>query len=74
MMVGSAAYLSPEQVRGQEVTPAADIYSLGLVLLEALTGHRAYPQSPTEAALARLTAPPAIPSSRSDAGAGSCSR
>lgn len=59
--VGTAAYLAPEQVRGQEVTPATDVYSLGLVLLEALTGQRAYQGSPTEAALARLTTPPAIP-------------
>ncbi len=59
--VGTAAYLAPEQVRGEDVTPAADVYSLGLVLLEALTGERAYGGSPTEAALARLTAPPPIP-------------
>jgi eukaryotic-like serine/threonine-protein kinase len=61
MTIGSPAYLAPEQVRGLEVTPAADVYSLALVLLEMLTGHRAYPQAPTEAALARLTTPPAIP-------------
>jgi len=59
--VGTAAYLAPEQVRGRDVTPAADVYSLGLVLLEALTGERAYGGSPTEAALARLTTPPPIP-------------
>ena len=61
LTIGSPAYLSPEQVSGAEVTPAADIYSLGLVLLEALTGQRAYTGSPTEAALARLSRPPAIP-------------
>ena len=59
--VGTSAYLAPEQVRGQDVTPAADVYSLGLVLLEALTGERAYGGSPTEAALARLSTPPTIP-------------
>ncbi len=61
MTIGSPAYLAPEQVRGLEVTPAADVYSLALVLLEMLTGRRAYPQVPTEAALARLTTPPEIP-------------
>jgi len=61
MTLGSPAYLSPEQVRGQEVTPAADVYSLGLVLIEMLSGERAYPQSSTEAALARLTSPPQLP-------------
>ena len=59
--LGTAAYLAPEQVEGQPLTPAADVYSLGLVLLEALTGERAYPGSPTEAALARLHRPPEIP-------------
>jgi eukaryotic-like serine/threonine-protein kinase len=58
--VGTPAYLAPEQVRGEEVTPAADVYALGLVLLEALTGRRAYRGAPVEAALARLTAPPPI--------------
>ena len=59
--IGSPAYLAPEQVRGREVTPAADIYSLGLVLLEMITGRRVYPQTSTEAALARLTTPPEVP-------------
>ena len=36
------AYASPEQMRGKQVTPATDIYSLGVVLYELLTGHRPY--------------------------------
>ena len=59
--VGSPAYLAPEQVRGLDITTATDVYSLGLVLVEMLTGRRAYPQTPTEAALARLTTPPELP-------------
>ena len=59
--IGTPAYLSPEQVRGDDVTPAADIYSLGLVLLETLTAERAYSGSPMEAALARLSTSPPIP-------------
>ena len=37
-VVGTAAYLAPEQVRGEIVGPPVDVYALGLVLLEALTG------------------------------------
>lgn len=60
-VIGTPAYLSPEQVRGTAVGPATDVYALGLTLLEALTGTRAYPGPVTEAALARLSTGPAIP-------------
>jgi serine/threonine-protein kinase len=37
-MVGTAQYLSPEQIRGEEVTPRTDVYALGCVIFESLTG------------------------------------
>ncbi|ONI80344.1 hypothetical protein ALI22I_44160 [Saccharothrix sp. ALI-22-I] len=60
-IVGTASYLAPEQVRGEEVGPAADVYALGLVLLECLTGYREYQGKRVEAAVARLHRPPEIP-------------
>ena len=58
---GTAAYMSPEQARGDAVGPESDIYSLGLVLLQCLTGVTAYPGPALESAVARLLRPPAIP-------------
>ncbi|RHW27510.1 serine/threonine protein kinase [Nocardioides immobilis] len=61
MAIGTAAYIAPEQVNGGQVEGPADVYSLGLVLLEAITGRREYPGTPAEAAHARLHRPPEIP-------------
>lgn len=59
--LGTAAYLAPEQVDSARVGPPADVYALGLVLLECLTGERAFPGSLTESALARLGRDPDVP-------------
>jgi hypothetical protein len=61
MVIGTAGYLSPEQITGGEPGPSADIYALGLVLLEALTGVREYPGTPVEAVTARAARDPRIP-------------
>jgi serine/threonine protein kinase len=60
-MVGTAAYLSPEQAKGELMGPASDIYSLGLVLLESVKGMVEYPGSAVESAVARLPRAPEIP-------------
>jgi len=60
-VIGTAAYISPEQARGTAPGPAGDIYSLGLVVLEALTAVRAFPGSMVESISARLVNDPAIP-------------
>src|SRR4051794_9664590 len=60
-ILGTAAYLSPEQVAGGTVDTASDVYSLGLVVLECLTGERAFPGGLAESAVARLNRPPRLP-------------
>ena len=59
--IGTAAYVSPEQAKGEPLGPPSDIYSLGLVLLECLTGVVSYPGEPLPSALARLLHAPDIP-------------
>jgi hypothetical protein len=61
LTLGTAYYLAPEQARGSAVGPEADVYALGLVLLEALTGRRAFDGPLHEALAARLVADPAVP-------------
>jgi hypothetical protein len=62
LVLGTAAYLAPEQVRGLGSRPASDVYAFGLVLLEALTGERAFAHTTgIGAVLARLTESPVIP-------------
>ncbi|MGJ3192905.1 serine/threonine-protein kinase [Paenarthrobacter sp. FR1] len=58
---GTPHYLSPEEVRGGESTSASDIYSLGLVALECLTGTKAFPGAPLESMVARTLGEPRIP-------------
>lgn len=59
--IGTANYLSPEQALGGAVDPRTDIYSLGLVLLECLTGEKAFPGPIVESAVARLVRDPEVP-------------
>jgi serine/threonine protein kinase len=61
LVTGTASYMSPEQVAGQHLSAASDVYSLGLVLLEGLTGYREYQGNAVEAAAARLARDPRIP-------------
>ncbi|MGN6326670.1 serine/threonine-protein kinase [Pseudolysinimonas sp.] len=60
-VIGTAGYMSPEQVQGVAVTPTTDVYALGLVLLECLTGRREFPGNAVEAAAARLARDPVVP-------------
>ncbi|WP_146362580.1 serine/threonine-protein kinase [Arthrobacter yangruifuii] len=61
--LGTANYLSPEQASGLGAEAASDIYSLGLVLLESVTGKVEFSGSAIEAAVARLSRDPEVPAS-----------
>lgn len=63
LLVGTASYLAPEQVAGEPVGPPVDVYALGLLMLECLTGTREYAGPAVEAAMARLSRDPALPAS-----------
>ncbi|NUR62233.1 MAG: serine/threonine protein kinase [Catenulispora sp.] len=60
-VAGTAGYLAPEQAEGRGASSASDVYALGLVLLEALTGVREYSGTPFERAVAAATRSPRIP-------------
>jgi len=66
-IVGTVAYLSPEQVSGDDITTASDVYSAGIVLFELLTGTTPFNgDTPLKHAYARLDADVPKPSSRID--------
>lgn len=62
-VLGSAAYVSPEQASGERVGPPTDVYALGLILLEALQGAPVYQGALMEMLTARMLRDPAVPES-----------
>ncbi|GHB80797.1 hypothetical protein GCM10010347_59480 [Streptomyces cirratus] len=66
-LVGTLAYMAPEQLRGHGAGMASDVYALGLTLLEALTGVREYVGTPAEIGVAPLLRAPEVPEQIPDA-------
>jgi eukaryotic-like serine/threonine-protein kinase len=73
VVLGTAGYLAPEQIRGEAIDPRADLFALGAVLFEMLTGTRAFARdhlvdtlhailhdSPSDALAERGDVPPAL--------------
>ena len=62
MMVGTPDYVSPEQARGEDVGPRSDLYALGLMLYEMLTGQRVFAELTAAESMARrqFAAPPSV--------------
>ena len=66
MLIGTPAYLAPERVSGAPASPATDLYSLGVVAYQCLTGHAPFSGEPLVVALAHLdqgmpALPPSVP-------------
>ena len=59
--IGTMAYMAPEQLEDHSVGPPADIWSLGMVLLECLTGRRVYEGTSAEIIARRLAGPVPLP-------------
>lgn len=63
-VIGTVGYLSPEQVRGEKLSQAGDVYSAGILLFELITGTTPFKgESPTATAMARLSRDVPAPSS-----------
>lgn len=61
-LLGTPAYMSPEQVEAKELTPASDVYSLGLVLYQMVTGAQAFEDTtPLSTAVKRIKEDPVPP-------------
>ena len=61
-LLGTLAYMAPEQLEGREATTATDVYALGLVIYELITGRRPFPDdAPLAGAFLRIKEPPPSP-------------
>lgn len=67
-VLGTAGYMAPEQIRGQQVDGRADLFALGIVLYEMLTGTRAFARETTAETLTAILKedPPELTTARTD--------
>ena len=61
VMIGTPSYMAPEQIIGGEISPQTDIFSVGAVLYELLTGARPFSGGPLQAVMYRVLSEPPLP-------------
>jgi eukaryotic-like serine/threonine-protein kinase len=66
-VLGTPGFMSPEQVRGETITPATDVYALGSILYEILAGEPTHPRGGNQALIATLTGDLISPARRAPA-------
>ena len=66
--LGTALYSAPEQLRGEEITPASDVYSLGAALYQAAAGEPPFSGAPIEVASQHTSCQPEPPGAMRDSG------
>ena len=65
-LIGTPTYMAPEQARGEKADNRTDIFALGVIFYELLTGKRPYKDEPMMATLVRRTKEPATPPNQVD--------
>jgi len=61
LVIGSPAYMAPERIRGEKLTPRSDLFSFGILLVEMLVGHSLYSKMNPIEVLSYLLEPSALP-------------
>ncbi|NPD24368.1 protein kinase [Corallococcus exiguus] len=65
-VLGTPEFMAPEQIRGGTVGPATDLYSLGIMAFQMLTGVRPFQGDPVQVLFAQVDKVPPLPSSRAE--------
>ncbi|NOK18818.1 serine/threonine protein kinase [Corallococcus carmarthensis] len=63
-VLGTPEFMAPEQIRGARIGPTTDLYAMGVILFQMLTGSRPFQGDPVQVMFAHMERSPPVPSSR----------